>query len=140
MGIDVQTREPVQRPPTAPPQQPPIDLFFDPAYETPRGANSDALKDPLVSRHSIPAEVAANLSPGQRSPSIGTPVAILCLEASTVTAWAPEPAPHRIGQILGPAAEDIARTCRATVGGLTGVVAEPSLDDGGHLRVQIHGA
>ena len=131
MGIDTQVRAPVVREP--------IDLFFDPAYAS-AGSNGGADNGCLADSSSVPMIVTARLAPGQDRVSDGTLVFILSPEAGTATIWVAHPAPRRLGHVIGPGAQQVARACRAAVQALTGtVVAGVAEGQADELRVRLHG-
>ena len=133
MGIHTQIRDPIPREP--------VDLFFDPTYASDASDGASDCKSPTDSSLPIPAIVNARLSPGQDSVPTGTRVFILSLEAETATLWVTDPAPRRLGQIIGPEGQQIARACQTAVSSLSGIVV-PGVARGRNdeLRVQIRGA
>jgi hypothetical protein len=135
MGIDLQTKPPVERPPVEP-----VTLIYYQAYangggEAPPGAIPEGSP-----RWEYPKAVSARLLNGQEAVQPGTRVAVMSLEPGSTTLWVPGNGARCVAEVLGAEAAQLSTACRTAQAGFVGTVTSVEhRQDGDELQVRIDG-
>lgn len=135
MGIDLQTKSPVARPPVQP-----VTLILEQSYVEDNHVRSGEAPAPESGDYRIPGFVPARLTGRGQSAPPGTRVSILSLAPGSVTIWIDGGGVQCIAEVIGPMAELLSSACRAGQAGFVGTITEIGCGaDGSEIQVRVDG-
>src|SRR3954451_17607509 len=134
MGVDLQKKPPVQRPPTKP-----ITFFCDASYRGGDDRDEMGRRSWESLRSMIPAIVTARLIPGQDAPQTASCVTIMADGPGSASVWIQQGETRCFAEVIGPAAEQSAIACRAGRTGFVGPIISAGRNGNEDLWVRIDG-
>lgn len=115
MGVDLQKKPPIQRPPVAP-----IPFIFDRAYA--HGSVGSESRPPGRHGLRLPMVVTAKCSVGGSGLPVGTSVTITSRASGPAKIWAVDNGTPWMADVVGPEAMLISKVCQLAQTGLVGTV------------------